>query len=265
MPGEGSGLPAPGRENAGRILLVSDLHLSEERPETTERFFRFLAEEARDARALYVLGDLFESWIGDDDLDAREGGALGRAVVDALAGLSQRGILVFLMHGNRDFLIGERLCRAAAATLLDDPTVVDLASVRTLLMHGDTLCTDDLDYQSWRATARSEAWQAQFLARPVSERREIAGELRQKSRAMTRSKPPEIMDVNEAAVHAALRREGVRRLIHGHTHRPAMHELQVDGRACQRWVLPDWYGTGGYMEVAGDTPRLVQFENGAGD
>jgi len=265
LPGEGSGLPASVRENAGRILLVSDLHLSEERPETTERFFRFLDKEACDARALYVLGDLFESWIGDDDLDPHVGSELGRAVVKALAELSRRGTSLFLMHGNRDFLIGGRLCRAAAAKFLEDPTVANLASVRTLLMHGDTLCTDDLDYQSWRATARSKTWQAQFLARPLSERREIAGELREKSRAMTRSKPPEIMDVNAAAVHSAMRREGVRRLIHGHTHRPARHELQVDGHACERWVLPDWYGTGGYMEVAGDTPRLVMFEAGTGD
>lgn len=238
--------------------------MSEERPETTERFFRFLDEEAAGARALYVLGDLFESWIGDDDLDPREGGALGRTVVDALGGISRRGTLLFLMHGNRDFLMGERVCRAAAATLLEDPTVVDLASVRTLLMHGDTLCTDDSDYQSWRATARSDAWQSQFLARSLPERRAIAGELRETSRAMTRSKPPEIMDVNDEAVRAALRRAGVRRLIHGHTHRPAMHELNVDGRACERWVLPDWYGTGGYLELTGDTPRLVRFEKRSG-
>ena len=257
-------MSAPISGEAGRILFVSDLHLSDERPQSNERFFRFLVEEVRGARALYILGDLFESWIGDDDLDAHAGCALGRAVVDALGALTRRGTPLFLMHGNRDFLIGQRMCRSAGAKLLDDPSVVEIAGVRTLLVHGDTLCTDDLDYQAWRATARSEAWRRQFLSRSLSERREIARDLRDRSRAMTRAKSPEIMDVNQEAVRDALRREGVRRMIHGHTHRPAMHELQIDGKACERWVLPDWYGTGGYLEVTDVAPRLVLFAEGAG-
>ena len=251
-------VPAPGR--AGRILFVSDLHLSEDRPETNERFFRFLREEVAGASALYVLGDLFESWIGDDDLDAHDGSTLNRAIVTALRELPRRGTPLFLMHGNRDFLIGERLCRDAGALLLEDPTVAEVGGTRTLLMHGDTLCTDDLDYQAWRATARSEAWRRQFLSRSLSERRDIARDLRNRSRAMTRSKSPEIMDVNEDAVRSILRAQGVRRLIHGHTHRPAMHEFEMDGVVCERWVLPDWYGTGGYLEVRDVSLRLVRFE-----
>lgn len=255
---------APVTGNAGRILLVSDLHLSEERPKTNLRFFRFLREEAEGAGALYVLGDLFESWIGDDDLDPLAGSTFNREIVAALAEVPRRNTPLFLMRGNRDFLMGERLCLEAGARLLDDPTVAEFAGVRTLLMHGDMLCTDDVDYQAWRATARSESWQDEFLSRPLFERRAIARDLREKSRAMTRSKDPEIMDVSEAAVHEALRKVGVRRLIHGHTHRPAMHRLRVDGAPCERWVLPDWYGTGGYLEISDGTPRLVRFA-GSGD
>lgn len=256
----------PGTQTGGaeRVLLVSDLHLSDERPATNERLFLFLDNEARGARSLYVLGDLFESWIGDDELDAPDGGALGKDVVAALGALTRSGTRLYLMHGNRDFLIGERLCHAAGATLLEDPAVVDIGGVRTLLMHGDTLCTDDLDYQSWRATARSAAWQREFLSKPVSERRRIASSLRETSRERTRAKPPQIMDVNQDAVRDALRRAEVRRLIHGHTHRPALHELQVDASRCERWVLPDWYGTGGYLELNGSAPRLVFFGDAAG-
>lgn len=255
---------APGTGNAGRILLVADLHLSEERPHTNQRFFRLLREEVEGAGALYVLGDLFESWIGDDDLDPLSGSAFNREVVAALAEVPRQGTPLFLMRGNRDFLMGERLCLDAGASLLEDPTVADIAGVRTLLMHGDTLCTDDVDYQAWRATARSEPWQEQFLSRPLVERRAIARDLRDKSRTMTRSKAPEIMDVNDAAVRDALRKAGVQRLIHGHTHRPAAHRLEVDGAPCERWVLPDWYGTGGYLEIRDGTPRLVRFAEGRG-
>ena len=242
-----------------RVILVSDLHLSRERPATNEIFFRFLAEKARNVEALYVLGDLFEVWIGDDDLVAEDGDPLGREVATAFAGLGRRGTRVFLMHGNRDFLMGERLCGAAGATLLDDPTVTEIGGVRTILTHGDVLCTDDVDYQKWRATARSEAWQREFLSKSVSERRRLVGELRETSRAMTRSKAPEITDVNPDAVRDSLLRHRVRRMIHGHTHRPALHEMRLGGRSFERWVLPDWYGTGGYLEFDGAAPRLVFF------
>ncbi|MCX7961128.1 MAG: UDP-2,3-diacylglucosamine diphosphatase [Burkholderiales bacterium] len=239
-----------------RALLVSDLHLAPERPRTSERFFRFLREEAAHAQALYVLGDLFEYWIGDDALDdpAEE---VGRAVAQALASLARAGVAVYLMHGNRDFLLGARFCAEAGARLLEDPARAALGGEAALLLHGDTLCTDDLDYQAWRRTARSADWQRQFLARPLAERRRILLGLREQSKAAVRAKPPQIMDVNEAAVRAAFRTHGVARMVHGHTHRPARHAHEVDGRRCERWVLPDWYERGGYLAIDADGPRLV--------
>ncbi len=236
-------------------LFVSDLHLSEERPEANERFIAFIEHQARHAAALYVLGDLFEYWIGDDDL----GEPFNAVMAGFFAGLVRSGVPAFLMHGNRDFLMGERFCRATGAQLLADPAVVDLGGVKTLLMHGDTLCTDDLDYQGWRRTARSPAWQQEFLSQPLEARRRTVGALRDKSREVIQAKPAEIMDVNDDAVREAFRRHGVTRLVHGHTHRPGRHELEVDGRRCERWVLPDWYGPGGYLEVSGAKPRLVRW------
>ena len=236
-------------------LFVSDLHLSEERPEANERFIAFIEDQARGAAALYVLGDLFEYWIGDDDLAE----PFNAVMAGFFAGLVRDGVAVFLMHGNRDFLMGERFCRSTGARLLADPAVVDLEGVKTLLMHGDTLCTDDLDYQGWRRTARSTEWQHEFLSQPLETRRRKVGALRDKSREVIQGKPAEIMDVNDQAVREAFRRHGVARLIHGHTHRAGRHEIEVDGRRRERWVLPDWYGRGGYLEVAGTTPRLVRW------
>jgi len=236
-------------------LFVSDLHLSEERPEANERFIAFMEDTARQAAALYVLGDLFEYWIGDDDL----GEPFNAVMTGFFARLARGGVRVFLMHGNRDFLMGERLCQATGAELLADPAVLDVGGVKTLLMHGDTLCTDDLDYQGWRRTARSPAWQQEFLSQPLEARRRTVGALRDRSREVIQAKPAEIMDVNDDAVRAAFRRHGVTRLVHGHTHRPGRHELDVDGRRCERWVLPDWYGPGGYLEVSGTKPRLVRW------
>ncbi len=242
-----------------RILLISDLHLAGERPESADRFFRFLDEQAAHAQALYVLGDLFEYWLGDDALEAQEGDPLATRVATALAGLRRSGVKLGVMHGNRDFLMSDGFARTAQASLIDDPSVVELGGVATLLMHGDTLCTDDVDYQSWRRTCRSPQWQRDFLAQPLAERRRIGEGLRETSRSMGRAKSPEIMDVTSQAVQEAFRRHGVARLIHGHTHRPARHALAVDGRPCERWVLPDWYGTGGYLEIADAQPRLVLF------
>ena len=236
-------------------LFVSDLHLSEERPEANERFIAFVEDTASKAAALYVLGDLFEYWIGDDDL----GEPFNAVMAGFFAALVRAGVPVFLMHGNRDFLMGERFCRATGAQLLADPAVVEVGGVKTLLMHGDTLCTDDLDYQGWRRTARSPEWQREFLAQPLEARRRTVGALRDKSREVIQAKPAEIMDVSDEAVRDAFRRHGVTRLIHGHTHRPGRHELDVDGRRCERWVLPDWYGRGGYLEVSGTKPRLTRW------
>ena len=236
-------------------LFVSDLHLGEARPEANERFFSFIEGPASAAAAVYILGDLFEYWIGDDDLDEPFHALIG----GFLRNLSRSGVSLYVMHGNRDFLMGERFCAATGARLLEDPTVIDAGGVRTLLMHGDTLCTDDRDYQEWREIAHSEAWQRQFLAQPLSLRRDAMTSLREKSKKALKTKPAKIMDVNPDAVREAFRRHDVSRMIHGHTHLPGDEVLEVDGRRCERWVLPDWYGSGGYLELSGSRPRLVRF------
>ena len=198
-----------------------------------------------------MLGDLFEYWIGDEDLET----PFNALIAGFLHRLADSGTRVRVMHGNRDFLLGEAFCEASGAQLLADPTVID----GTLLMHGDTLCTDDHDYQAWRRTARSAEWQRVFLAKPLGERRATVQGLRDKSKEVIQAKPAEIMDVNDGAVREALRRHGVARLIHGHTHRAGKHALELDGRRCERWVLPDWYGRGGYLELAGSRARLIRW------
>ena len=234
-----------------RSLYISDLHLSEERPEANERFFRFVEEDAKNADALYVLGDLFEYWIGDEDLES----PFNAVVVGFFRRLSGSGTRLYLMHGNRDFLLAERFAAATGGELLADPTVKD----DVLLMHGDTLCTDDADYQAWRRRARSAEFQRDFLGKPLDERRAVVHGLREKSKEVIGAKPADIMDVNEDAVRDAFRRHGVARMVHGHTHRPGVHRLEVEGRRCERWVLPDWYGSGGYLEIAGGKPKLVRW------
>jgi len=236
-------------------LFISDLHLTEERPEANERFIELLEGKGRAADALYILGDFFEYWIGDDDL----GEPFNAVIAGLLKDLTRRGVRVYLMHGNRDFLIGEGFCAATGAELLGDPTVVQIGATNTLLMHGDTLCTDDVEYQAWRRKARDPAFQADFLAKPLAERRKAVAQMREKSRQVVQEKTAEIMDVNDDAVRQALRTHGVRRLIHGHTHRPGRHLVDMDGQRCERWVLPDWYGRGGYIQLDRGNPRLVQF------
>jgi UDP-2,3-diacylglucosamine hydrolase len=237
-------------------LFISDLHLSEERPEANEAFFSFIEEKASRAASLYILGDLFEYWIGDDDLDS----PFNAVVAGFLRNLSRGGVALHVMHGNRDFLMGARFCEATGARLLGDPSALAVAGEKTALLHGDTLCTDDEDYQAWRLVARSSRWQAEFLAKPLAERRHVIMGLREKSREVVSAKPAEIMDVNDAAVRNAFGELGVRRMVHGHTHRAARHSLEVGGIACERWVLPDWYGRGGYLEIEdGGKPRLVNF------
>jgi UDP-2,3-diacylglucosamine hydrolase len=240
-------------------LFISDLHLSGERPAINQRLFAFLREQAPRAAVLYVLGDLFEYWIGDEELDAADGDPLARKVAEAFGALSRGGVGVRLMHGNRDFLLGKRFCEVSGARLLDDPSVEKIGGARTLLMHGDTLCTDDVDYQAWRKVARSREWQREFLAQSLPERRKALQALREKSKEVVGAKPAAIMDVNDGAVREALREHRLTRLVHGHTHRPARHTLEVDGRACERWVLPDWYQRGGYLAIDDAGPRLVSF------
>jgi len=217
-------------------LFISDLHLDETRPQILELFTRFLARDARGADALYILGDLFESWIGDDD-DA----PLAARVATGVRALRDSGTPVYFMHGNRDFLLGESYAEHAGIMLLADPTVIELAGERTLLMHGDTLCTDDTEYQKFRTLVRNPQWQRQFLAKPLAERRAFAAQARGESRKQTALKAAEIMDVNQAAVESAMRAHDVRRLIHGHTHRPATHRFDLDGTSAERIVLGDWY------------------------
>jgi UDP-2,3-diacylglucosamine hydrolase len=221
---------------AGPTLLISDLHLSAARPGTTAAFIALLSGPARDAASLYILGDLFDYWIGDEDIDD----PAVRPVIDALSALSRAGTAVSFMHGNRDFLVGGRFASATGVRLLPDPLLLDLDGVATLLMHGDTLCIEDAGYNRFRATVRDPAWQRAFLDRPLPERREEAQRLRAMSEREKQSKSAEIMDVTPSEVLRTLRACGYPRLVHGHTHRPGRHLHAVDGRSCERWVLPDW-------------------------
>ena len=218
-------------------LFISDLHLDGSRPETTELFLRFLKEEAHQASALYILGDFFEAWIGDDDDNPHHA-----RIMEGLREVTQAGLPAYLMHGNRDFLIGKRFAERTGARLLADPTVIDLYGTPTLLVHGDTLCTDDVQYQKARATMHNPVVQGVFLALPLFLRRRYAAHLRAKSREHTAGKDQYIMDVNQGAVEATMREHGVRRMIHGHTHRPAVHRFKsADGKAMERVVLGDWH------------------------
>ncbi|MGP1675615.1 MAG: UDP-2,3-diacylglucosamine diphosphatase [Burkholderiales bacterium] len=237
-------------------LFISDLHLCAGRPQSSRSFFGFLEREARSARSLYILGDLFEYWVGDDDLDD----PFNAAVVAALARLVAGGVPTYLMHGNRDFVIGEAFARASGVTLLPDPTLIELHGRSVLLMHGDTLCTLDLEYQAFRREARGQTWISNLLHQPLAERKAAVEALRRKSEQEKRGKPAEIMDVAPAEVEAVLRRHGYPRLIHGHTHRPARHVHTVDGHACERWVLADWYQGGSYLVCDASGCRAVQLD-----
>jgi len=217
------------------ILLISDLHLEMERPDITRAFLHFLATRAYQAEALYILGDFFEVWIGDDAMTPFQ-----QSIADALRALSERGTRIYLMHGNRDFMLGKGFCRAAGCTLLGDPSVVELGGERVLLMHGDSLCTRDEGYMRLRRLLRNPL--SLFILRhlPLSTRRKLARKLRNESRAQTRMKASDIIDVTPELIPRVLAEHGVRTLIHGHTHRPATHELEVDGRPARRIVLGDW-------------------------
>ncbi|WP_043959722.1 UDP-2,3-diacylglucosamine diphosphatase [Lysobacter sp. A03] len=237
-------------------LFISDLHLDAERPQITELFGRFLDAEARDAEALYILGDLFEAWIGDDDPSDT-----ATFVADRLRDLADAGTPVWFMHGNRDFLVGQDFAGRAGMTILPDPTVIQLYGKPVLLMHGDTLCTDDVAYQQFRAQTRNPAWQAQFLSQPLAARIAFAKQAREASQAHQSGLASEgtmdtITDVAPAAVAAAFQQFGVDTLIHGHTHRPAVHVREVEGRARERVVLGDWYEQGSVLRVDRQGHRL---------
>ena len=238
-------------------LFISDLHLAAERPRIVEQFFSFMAGPAQGARALFVLGDLFEYWVGDDDLDD----PLNRSVAHAFSTLAAEGTAVYFMHGNRDLLVGSEFARRASADLLDDPTLIDLHGTPTLLMHGDTLCTDDVEYQKFRAYARHPQNQARFLAQPVAARHAEMEGLRLRSESAKQDKTAAIMDVNPQAVERALRNAGYPRLIHGHTHRPARHVHRIYGHECERWVLGDWYDRGSYLRCDADGCESITLDN----
>lgn len=218
--------------------FASDLHLDPATPEIAARFRRFLAGPARDARSLYLLGDLFEAWIGDDDPEPAH-----REVVDSLADLAARGTLVYVMRGNRDFLVGERFCRESGALLLDDPAIVAVAGTRVLLSHGDGLCVGDAAYQRLRALVQDPGVRRGFARLPLSSRRRLATEARAGSREHLTTAPAYITDVSQAAVEALMHAAGVDLMIHGHTHRPGVHHFRSDGRDRTRIVLGDWHAS----------------------
>ncbi|MGM0703781.1 MAG: UDP-2,3-diacylglucosamine diphosphatase [Pseudomonadota bacterium] len=249
-------------------LLISDLHLYPGAPELSRRFLDWLDTRARGSEALFILGDFFDAWIGDDllDLDDEPTGhaQLAWRVVDALRDLSDDGTALYIMHGNRDFLIGQRFASAAGATLLDDPSVISLGGQPVLLMHGDSLCTGDEAYQAFRAQARDDQWQRQILSLPIPERLTLARSLREQSGEATSNKAEAIMDVTPDEVVRIMQDHGVLTLIHGHTHRPAVHELEIDGQPARRLVLGDWQPDQGWeieVDRAGQ-PELRAFPLG---
>lgn len=219
-------------------IFLSDLHLSAETPETTRAFFAFLDGPARAAGRVFILGDLFEYWAGDDDIEE----PLNGEVATRLRALNDSGVELHFMAGNRDFVIGDAFCERCGMKILQDPTLIDTAGRRALLMHGDTLCTDDVKYQAWRAQARNPRFLGAFLAKPLAERKAFVAQVRAQSEAAKKEKPMEIMDVNDQAVRDAFIEYGCDLIIHGHTHRPDTHRYDIDGRQVERWVLSDWHG-----------------------
>jgi len=238
-------------------LFISDLHLDAAAPEAAEQFVGFLAGPARGADALYVLGDLFETWIGDDDDEPWRAQICG-----ALRSLGEAGVACLIMHGNRDFLLQRGFEARTGCRLLDDPCVIEIGGERALLTHGDALCTDDAAYQQLRGVVRRRSWQRRFLALPLATRRALAGAARAGSRRHMQRVAPTIMDVNPDAVVRAMRATGVRTLIHGHTHRPAIHDFELDGAPARRIVLGAWYEQGSVLECNGGGYVLRQLPRG---
>jgi len=232
-------------------LFISDLHLEAQQPDIGEQFLAFLKGEARDAEALYILGDLFEVWLGDDDPNPYY-----QQMKAGLRKLADTGVPIYFMHGNRDFTIGEQFCEETGVALLNDPTVVNLYGRDVLLCHGDSLCTDDVQYQQVRAMTRDPAWQAMMLAKSIQERIAFAVQAREESIARGDSISDEIMDVNADAVMATLREHNVDIMLHGHTHRPAVHDIDMDGKHATRIVLGDWYEQGSVVRWNEDGPTL---------
>lgn len=237
-------------------LFISDIHLDDARPQATELFLRFLQDEARGAAALYVIGDLFEAWVGDDDTKP-----LAAAVAEGLHAVAKSGTPVRFIRGNRDFLLGRDYAARCGMQLFADPSVIMLDGRPALVMHGDLLCTDDIGYMAFRAQTRNPEWQARFLAQPIAARIAFAAQARAQSRehqgALEHAGTLErITDVNAASVAETFARYGVDLMIHGHTHRPAVHALTVGGRDCTRIVLGDWYEQGSVLRARGGELHL---------
>lgn len=248
-------------------LFISDLHLEAGRPEIGEQFLDFLDDEAADAEALYILGDFFEYWVGDDDPDTYYA-----SIKRSLRAFTDTGVPVYFMHGNRDFMIGERFAAETGVTILPDPFAVELYGKSVLLSHGDALCTDDAEYQQMRAVTRNPEWQAMMLAKPLEERIAIAKQARTRSQERNATLREEIMDVNPDAVSRLIAEYGVEILLHGHTHRPAIHNVEVDDRIAKRVVLGDWYDQGSVVRWDEDgvdlspiSRRAGRSENGSGN
>jgi UDP-2,3-diacylglucosamine hydrolase len=233
-------------------LFISDLHLEAGRPDIGRQFLHFLGTEAIAAEALYILGDLFESWVGDDDPDEHYA-----EMKSAIRAVSDAGVPVFFMHGNRDFMIGDGFAEQTGATILADPHAAELYGEKVLLSHGDAMCTDDVEYQQVRAMTRDPRWQAMMLEKSLDERKALAAQARAASTARGATLDRQIMDVNQAAVEETMRRYGVRTLLHGHTHRPAVHEFTLDGNAVTRVVLGDWYDQGSVVRWDENGPVLT--------
>jgi len=223
-------------------LFVSDVHLDAGAPEALDQFLDFMQTCAADVEALYILGDLFETWVGDDDPDPAKA-----RVCEGLRALTGKGVGCFVLHGNRDFLLGRDFCRKTGSRLLADPVVADFEGERVLLTHSDALCTDDHSYQELRSTVRTAQWQRRFLALSLADRELLANQARAGSKEHISRTGPTIMDVNDDAVSTAYRAARVRRIIHGHTHRPGVHDTSIEGEPAQRIVLGAWYEQGSYL------------------
>jgi len=234
------------------VLFVSDLHLDASRPAATEAFLRFLNVDARQADSLYILGDLFEYWISDEDQNPHY-----QTIIKALAETAASGVRCYIMHGNRDFMLGKRFERESGTTLIHDPTLIYAGEKSILLSHGDTLCTDDTSYQRFRKIVRSKWFQGAYNLLPFALKRTLAARARSRSMSILGNKPPEILDVNQAAVEAILQQYDVDTLLHGHTHRPAIHQFEVDGRMMTRIVLGDWYEAGSVLRWGATGPTMT--------
>lgn len=232
--------------------FIADLHLSENRPDITACFLHFLKNNAVEAENLYILGDLFEAWVGDDD-----DSPYLKKIADALTTLSQLDTKIYFIHGNRDFLLGKRYAKQASMQLLPEIDTIDLYGQPVVIMHGDTLCTRDIDYQEFRKKSRSWWWQTAVKSLPLFIRKKMAENYRKKSTAATAMKSQDIMDVTESEVIACLKQYQSQLLIHGHTHRPAVHEIMANGVNAQRIVLGDWYEQGAWLKVTPDSIELL--------